>query len=85
MNDKRCIATWVDTWSGKGSLPGWSVQRAYEWAEQASDGRIWMRVQIVADEPRYLREHPDMQELVRIYELALSALVAGSVKREVSA
>ena len=43
-----------------------------------------MRVQIVADEPRYLREHPDMQELVRIYELALSALVAGSVKREVS-
>jgi len=82
MSDRSCIATWAETW--KGPKPGWVVKRAYEWAERMPDGRIWMRVEVLSDEPRYLHEHPEMLELVRIYELALSALVAGSVKREVT-
>ena len=84
MSNKRLIATWIETWSGRGSTPGWAVHRAYEWAECRPDGGIGMRVEVVADAARYTKDHPEMIEMVRIYELSTSALMAGSTKREVA-
>ena len=84
MSNKRLIETWVETWGGRRLEGGWAVHRAYEQSECLPDGSITVRVTIETEKEHYAKDHPEMQEMVRIHELATIALLAGSTKREVA-